>query len=75
MTFFAVAALVGAGALEADHIIVGEVFSAAAAAGEPLAQLAHTNVAAFGRGLAIICTKDVSAGLHCISRPIMKMDN
>lgn len=63
-TFYAVAALVDAGALEAEHIIVGEVFSAAAARG-PLAQLAHTNVAAVGGALAIICTEDV---LHCISR-------
>lgn len=61
MTFYAVAALVGAGALEAEHIIVGEEFSAAAAARhEPLA---HTNVAAFG-GLAIICSEDGLVGLH-----------
>jgi hypothetical protein len=59
-------------ALEAEHIIVGEDFSAAAAR----RLLAHTNVAAVGGALAIliICTEDVLAGLHCISRPIMKID-
>jgi hypothetical protein len=69
-TFYAVAALVDAGALEAEHIIVGEEFSAAAAARGPLAQLAHTDVAAVSGALAIICTVDV---LRCISRPIMKV--
>jgi len=73
-TFYVAAALVDAvGALEAEHIIVGEDFSAAAGAGGLLAQLAHTNVTAVGGALAIICIEDVLAGLHCInSHPSMK---
>jgi hypothetical protein len=61
-TFYAVAALVDAvRALEAEHIIVGEDFSAAAARGP----LAHTNMPAVGGALAIICTEDISgASLH-----------
>ena len=54
-------------ALEAEHIIVGEDFSAAAAHGP----LAHTNVPAASGAFAIICTED---GLHCISCPITKID-
>ena len=71
MTFSAAAALVDVvGALEAEHIIVGEDFSAAAGAG---GLLAHTNVTAVGGALAIVCIEDVLAGLHCIcSHPSMK---
>jgi hypothetical protein len=77
-TSYAVAALVDAlGAPEAEHIIVGEDFSAAAGARGALAQLlaqplAHTNVAAVGR--ALTNTEDVLAG-HCTSRPSMKIDD
>jgi hypothetical protein len=66
------------GAPEVGHIIVGEEFSAAAVGG-PLALVlllvAHTNVATVGGDLAVICTEDVLAGLHCMSRPIIKIDD
>lgn len=70
-TFYAVAAALAdaAGAPEADHIIVGEDFSVAAAGGP----LEHTtNVTAVGRVLAIICTEGVleRTFIYCISCPI-----
>jgi len=62
------------GALEAEHIIAGEVFSAVAAAAARRL-LAHSNVAAVSGALAIMCTEDVLAGLHYIGRPIMKIED
>lgn len=55
------------GALEAEHIIVGEDFSAAAARGPLALSVAHTDVAAVGGVLAIICPEDVIAGLALVA--------